>query len=72
MSKRFAEVRDTLKQLSERCKQLNDLNQQLVDQSLSHIHQFLSLLVGEPRSETYSRRGQSKEAKGRLMVDRQA
>jgi len=72
ITRRLETVRDALRQLAERCTQLNQLNQQLVDQSLTHIHTFLSLLVGEPRSETYSRQGTSKEVKGRLMLDRQA
>lgn len=72
LSERLVALKEQLRSLAERCRQINEMNRQLADQSLSHIHQFLSLLVGEPSSETYSRRGCAREFKGRLMVDRKA
>lgn len=71
LAARLAGLKDRLKELALRCRALNELNQALVEQSLSHIHHFLSLLVGEA-PETYGRRGLAREPQGRLLVDRQA
>jgi len=70
-SERQDEVAPLLLDLTEslgRLQSLNDLNQELLAQSLSYVHFSLNLLMGDDTSPTYARPGGS--TAGKSIFDR--